>query len=406
MGDGTPLFHPPWALNDEASIMTSVNLEIRLKNKAVCTVEVDARSMRVERVLDVADARLLPPMFHNSSGVDPAMLTSWWRRRLTRRLLEVLKEDDGTIGATVLGKGHAVSLSDCYWTRELGDDVSWAEVGRFHGGFDALRFEELASRLREGGAAAASAASSPTLTVGGNLPKWWAWSEGDGVCELWKGSSPGAFEALKEAAVYPVARALVPEGAAVLYRVERTPDGEAWSVCPCFVSDKFDFVPAIDCVVEPAGGMEGYDALARVARKDGIEDFDERAARMVVFDALVGNVDRHWGNFGFMRDVRTGRLVGVAPLFDNGACLGVPSGAPYGRGGAFASSPALDLEVVRDLSWLEASMLDEALEALEEGLEQIVATECGELTPEWAEELLEECGWRADMILAERDARL
>jgi len=42
---------------------------------------------------------------------------------------------------------------------------------------------------------------------------------------------------------------------------------------------------------------------------------------MLAFDALVCNTDRHFTNFGVLRDNATGLPVGLAPIFDNGRAL-------------------------------------------------------------------------------------
>ena len=42
---------------------------------------------------------------------------------------------------------------------------------------------------------------------------------------------------------------------------------------------------------------------------------------MFVVDFLIANVDRHWGNFGLLRQASTGRWLGVCPLFDHGNSL-------------------------------------------------------------------------------------
>ena len=42
---------------------------------------------------------------------------------------------------------------------------------------------------------------------------------------------------------------------------------------------------------------------------------------MLVFDAVICNVDRHFGNFGVMVDNRTNTIVSPAPLFDHGNSL-------------------------------------------------------------------------------------
>ena len=42
---------------------------------------------------------------------------------------------------------------------------------------------------------------------------------------------------------------------------------------------------------------------------------------MLVFDALIYNEDRHYGNFGVLVDSRTCKILGAAPIFDNGMSL-------------------------------------------------------------------------------------
>lgn len=42
---------------------------------------------------------------------------------------------------------------------------------------------------------------------------------------------------------------------------------------------------------------------------------------MILFDALICNADRHFGNFGFLVDNKTMKIKGLAPIFDNGASL-------------------------------------------------------------------------------------
>ena len=42
---------------------------------------------------------------------------------------------------------------------------------------------------------------------------------------------------------------------------------------------------------------------------------------MLVFDAVIYNEDRHFGNFGILRDNNTGEIKSPAPIFDNGLSL-------------------------------------------------------------------------------------
>ena len=42
---------------------------------------------------------------------------------------------------------------------------------------------------------------------------------------------------------------------------------------------------------------------------------------MLVFDAVVYNSDRHFGNFGLLRDNQSGAIIAPAPIYDNGLSL-------------------------------------------------------------------------------------
>ena len=42
---------------------------------------------------------------------------------------------------------------------------------------------------------------------------------------------------------------------------------------------------------------------------------------MIFLDTITANPDRHTENFGLMRDVKTGELLGLAPNFDNNMAL-------------------------------------------------------------------------------------
>ena len=42
---------------------------------------------------------------------------------------------------------------------------------------------------------------------------------------------------------------------------------------------------------------------------------------MIFLDTITANPDRHTGNFGLMRDAKSGKLLGFAPNFDNNMAL-------------------------------------------------------------------------------------
>jgi hypothetical protein len=76
------------------------------------------------------------------------------------------------------------------------------------------------------------------------------------------------------------------------------------------------------------GGQHNFHAinvLFRALQRDGLvtPDWGEEWAKMLMFDALCGNTDRHQDNWGIVFDLATKPPVGrLSPCYDNGTSLG------------------------------------------------------------------------------------
>ena len=85
-----------------------------------------------------------------------------------------------------------------------------------------------------------------------------------------------------------------------------------------------DFTDSAKVIFEPAlsfmGDEEDYIKVVENLKKlcpKAIPDY----VRMIFLDTITANPDRHTGNFGLMRDVKSGELLGLAPNFDNNMAL-------------------------------------------------------------------------------------
>ena len=69
-----------------------------------------------------------------------------------------------------------------------------------------------------------------------------------------------------------------------------------------------------------AGENEDYDYVFHL-----LLDIDENIAKdylkLIFFDSVINNVDRHNENTGLMRDKHTGKIMSLAPNFDNNLSL-------------------------------------------------------------------------------------
>lgn len=87
----------------------------------------------------------------------------------------------------------------------------------------------------------------------------------------------------------------------------------------------FDFCSIKNTVIDSETGGTGTelsDVLTTIEQQNFIDPVIvlERFWQMFVVDALLGNFDRHNGNWGFLVDERTGQS-SLAPVFDCGSCL-------------------------------------------------------------------------------------
>ena len=220
-------------------------------------------------------------------------------------------------GIITMSKG--LSLNDSYWIVPAGFPGTFAEYNLFENGFSAV----LAAVAYTGAVSnqAGLTPSTPELTTNGNLRKAWR-IEPDGTRRLYKGSStssqnkPGYVgEARAEFLASQIAQAMGLN--AVRYDLSKwdNHDSDVCSTCDCFCTPEISYVPQA-----LAFGQSSHTAAVKSYLTWGVDHF-ETYASMMVFDALICNTDRHLANFGILRESRTGKFLGCAPIFDNGRSL-------------------------------------------------------------------------------------
>ena len=142
------------------------------------------------------------------------------------------------------------------------------------------------------------------------------WRRKDKKILLYKGGTKGASntgnEPYSEYYAFQVTQALGIN--AIEYGLSKW-EGELCSTCELFTSKEYAFL-SVGRVVTSGGMKAVKEYYARLGEKfiDALND-------MLVFDALIMNTDRHFGNFGFIVDNKTNQIVAPAPLFDHGNSL-------------------------------------------------------------------------------------
>ena len=205
-----------------------------------------------------------------------------------------------------------LSLNDCYWLKQEYSRDSFDSVNLYDN-----RFSRVLGQIAFTGYGSSNVSgltSSPEFTTNGMLPKCWRRIEGK--IYLYKGGTMGAAntgnEPYSEFYAYQIGKILGVN--AVPYSLSKWKN-TLCSTCELFTSKDVSFVP-VGRIVR-SGGMQ---AVRAYYKKLGAE-FEKALNDMFIFDALIFNTDRHYGNFGFLIDSHTNKIIAPAPLFDHGNSL-------------------------------------------------------------------------------------
>ena len=247
-----------------------------------------------------------------------AGVLKWLQKRVIPKnrayVAEILKTFGLSINDTkgIIDVCKGLSLNDSYWVVPGDFSGTFAQYNLYEN-----RFSEILSLVAYTGIGQSDAAftTSPELTTNGMLPKAWRFIEGKGIY-LYKGGTFGAAntgnEPYSEFYASQVAQAMGLN--AVPYELENW-KGILASRCKLFTDIDTSYIPIGRIVRE--GGLK---ACLDYYEKLGPEAY-EHIKSMLVFDAVIYNEDRHFGNFGVLRDNHSGAVIGAAPIFDNGLSL-------------------------------------------------------------------------------------
>lgn len=210
---------------------------------------------------------------------------------------------------------HFASLSDCYWMKEEGENLTWDQVSLFQNPLEKavsatallgvnVSFGPLVQRIH-----------TPELTVQGMAAKAWL-READGLYLYKVGKKELAASKILDALGIPhvvyqeseKARLLEIAGPSYLEQVYDR--GEKVVRCKIISSEETALVPWEDFQVYCSYHNQNEYELIR--KKDPVPYYS-----MQVADYILGNEDRHGANFGFFMDNHTGEIQGLYPLMDH-----------------------------------------------------------------------------------------
>lgn len=271
-------------------------------------------NLQIEKIYEENDA-----FFPLNLTVSNGGLESWLKHRVipkNRAYVDALLSKTGLSAnrpLRIIAVCKGLSLNDCYWVDSADNESSFAKVNLYDNRFStilaSIAFTGYGSSVRS------SLFSSPEFSTNGMLPK--CWRRINGKIYLYKGGTSGfsntGFEPYSELYAYQIAKAMGIN--AIRYTLTKDLKKSLCSKCELFTSKDYSYMPIGQIVRK--GNMGAIREYYQTLGQSFVDALDD----MIIFDALICNVDRHQGNFGVLVNNVTNQIEKPAPLFDHGNSL-------------------------------------------------------------------------------------
>ena len=341
----------------------------------VAEIELDELS-HITNIYEVYAEEHFPVGTLGKHGVDKTMLAKWWAKRSIPASRSGLRETLDLLHMSVpqelLAKCYGLSLSDQYWISPKDKPLMWKEINFFDHDFS----EDVGNLLFGYGEFSDSMSLiSPDNTSDGQLIKKWKIADGKRVL-MKGGSNPYQQEPLCEVIASGIAERLcIPHTKYTLLWEHEKP----FSVCQDFITSETELVSAYHIMQsgKKPKDLSDYEFYLSCVEQLGVKNIREQTEKMIVLDFLIGNEDRHFNNFGLIRNAVTLEWIGVAPIFDCGTSLWyntqeslIKPLSPNLPAKPFKKTHREQIKLVKDFSWIDLKALDGMKEEMEEILSQ------------------------------------
>lgn len=306
-------------------VQTSEIYSLKHKDKDVALVYVNANTGAIEYVLEV----YLPDELPIGCLPDGQFVCEWWKERAIpesrRGILKVLRQLKENTSASLMLSGYGLSLTDHYWLQPLGHELYWKDVNYFDNPFS----DELGDLLivdQEIDFKMNISKFSPSSSVGGEMRKKWVIR--NGIRYLMKIN----FNEYGQQSVNEIIACCLHELTGWTnynpYKLETiTVEGRKYpcSLNPLFTSNNLEFVSAYQllCNCKKKNDVCYYEKVICRAATYGLSEKEVRKQLeyTILTDFILSNTDRHFNNFGFLKNSETGGFCSMAPIFDTGNSL-------------------------------------------------------------------------------------
>ena len=204
---------------------------------------------------------------------------------------------------------YCLSLKDTFWVKPYSSNIRWEEVSLFRNPYNTI-ISKICLEGFNNDVVLGGTTLSPEFGTDGCFAK--SWRNSNGRIELYK---LGSIEFNREPYSEYYANQIQE-----VFRVNKVAydldyyNNNICSVCECFTNEDTGYIAFGDIRFGKYTGDNIWSILSKLGYREFVRD-------MVISDVLSLNVDRHIYNFGFLYDMDTYSIKGMAPLFDNNMSL-------------------------------------------------------------------------------------
>lgn len=344
----------------------------------VADIEIDDATGFIQKTETIYEKAHLPVGIPVRDGiVDRALFNEWWTDRAipasrlgVREALENLNIANTKM---LLLKCFGLSLSDGYWICPKDSGITWENVNFFDNDFSEDIGDILFGETKKDNIINFS---SPDNTSDGNLKKRWKIINGK-RCLIKGGSNPFMGQPFNEVIAYKISQKL---------KIDHIPywimwdKGLPYSVCEDFVTRDTELITAwrIMQTQKKSNSTSVYQHFVNCCNTLGIDGAIPFLDRMITLDYIIANEDRHFNNFGVLRDIHTLEWLGFAPIYDSGSSLGYDKLASqiYSEQNIgckpFKNKHTEQLKLVSSFDWVDFNALSEVRNIISETMSDAV----------------------------------
>ena len=289
------------------------------KNHPIFTCELDDDTAIISKIYEVIDEKHLPIILQDGDfNIDNVNAWNLMRKIPDKRIgLSAIK----TEFPKLLHYHNMFSLSDQYWFQH-NQKETYNKLNYFNNSY----YYELGKAFLSPWEVEKQTVrkESPDLTTNGVLPKRWIQME-DGTSYLIKAGSKDA----NQSPITEILASMFLERLDIIpfVKYELKADGlKMCSICRNFIDSNTEFVPLTHVYNKVPRNKPKETVFNHIVKQSVSYGLNENYVKnylynMIAADAIIQNHDRHLNNFGYIRDVESGKILKFAPLFDSGSAF-------------------------------------------------------------------------------------